>query len=83
LGRIAAEHLLQKKIRITKEHGEAGELPGYPHIRVVVVFHPAYVLRNRKPEVEKAFYEDIAKAREVAYEVSDSEIHARGTRGSY
>jgi DNA polymerase len=65
LGKIAAEYLLQRQVRITKENGYIEQLPG--GALGVLAFHPAYVLRNRSPETKAAFFQAIRTAKEIAY----------------
>lgn len=54
LGSCAANTLLQRQIRMTKEHGYA--IP-YGDSILIVIFHPAYILRN--PPAYKDFVKDI------------------------
>jgi len=70
LGKVAAEHLLEHPVKITKENGWLNFMD-QPLCEndppVMTVFHPAYVLRNRKPEIQEAFFQAIKDAKEVAY----------------
>jgi DNA polymerase len=70
LGKVASEYLLERPVKITKENGHLHFLDhslceNDPPI--MTVFHPAYVLRNRKPEIQEAFFQAIKDAKEVAY----------------
>ena len=59
LGKVAAEYILQRPVKITKENGFVGYGRDYSlHEKrlFMTVLHPAYVLRNRKPEIESAFF---------------------------
>ena len=65
LGKVAAEFLLGREVKITRENGQVdAKHKGTP---TMTVLHPAYVLRNQKPEVRQAFFEAIAKARDLAF----------------
>lgn len=57
LGSAALQGLLGEKLKITKIHGKP--ISYKKHI-IFPVYHPAYILRNRK--AEKHFLEDIMKA---------------------
>jgi DNA polymerase len=65
LGKVAAEYLLQRPVKITKENGHIEVLED--GTLVVLVYHPAYVLRNRKPEIRREFFQAVRDAREIAY----------------
>jgi len=65
LGKVAAEHLLQRPVKITKENGNFEFLSS--GLCVMTVLHPSYVLRNRTPEVEESFFQAIEKAFDLAY----------------
>ncbi len=71
LGKIASEFLLGRDVRITKENGHLHFLADRTFSKneppIMTVFHPAYVLRNRKPEIQEAFFQAIKDAKEVAY----------------
>ena len=56
LGGVAANHLLQTKLGITKLRGEWREYNGLP---VMCTFHPAGLLRN--PEWKKETWDDMKK----------------------
>ena len=70
LGKISAEHLIKRPIKITKENGHLHFLDE-PLCKnnppIMTVFHPAYILRNRKPEIQEAFFQAIKDAKEIAY----------------
>lgn len=65
LGRISAEYLLQRPIKITREHGHVFPFPKNQGIQVIPVYHPSYVLRNRTPAILQDFYQDILKAKSL------------------
>jgi uracil-DNA glycosylase family 4 len=60
LGRIAAQELLGKDFRITRDRGKWYK---YMDIPVMATFHPAYILRNpaRERELKGQVWEDIQK----------------------
>jgi DNA polymerase len=68
LGKVAAEFLLKREVRITKENGHLDFWDDA--VCMMTVYHPAYVLRTRRPEVKEAFFQAIQNAREIAYGVS-------------
>lgn len=82
LGRIAASKLLQRDVKITKENGSFHAFPYNKRIELGIVFHPAYVLRNRTTQVERDFFEAIEKAGRRAYEssISNDKLYAESTR---
>ncbi len=65
LGKVAAEHLLQKPVKITKENGNFEFLGS--GLCVMTVLHPAYVLRNKTHEVEEGFRNAIMNAFDLAW----------------
>lgn len=67
LGRIAATHLLGRQVKITKEHGNLDVLPFDDDVLVSIIYHPAYVLRNKDTKIEEDFYHDLLEARYIAY----------------
>jgi DNA polymerase len=67
LGKVAAEYLLDRQVKITKEHGELDFLPTGGC--VMIVLHPAYVLRNQKDEVKQSFFDAFNGARQIVYGV--------------
>ncbi len=69
LGKVAAEYVLQRPVKITKECGNCAYPTGASELSdqlFLTALHPAYVLRNRTPAVEHAFFQAIHVAREVA-----------------
>lgn len=72
LGRISGEYILGRPIKITRERGQIFSWPPDPQIKVIIAFHPSYVLRNRTKETEEAFYKDLQKAREIANETTET-----------
>lgn len=76
LGKVAAERLLQRPVKITKEHGNLDFMnDGQP---VLICYHPAYVLRNQKPEIKQGFFQAIQDARRIAYGTTDTKVHEGG-----
>jgi DNA polymerase len=74
LGKVACQRLLGREVKITKEHGH---LDFRDDGRAVMIcYHPAYVLRNRRPEIVESFYEAIKTAREIAYGHPNAELHS-------
>ncbi len=65
LGRIAASHLLCRDVKITKERGAFNRFPRIPTIPVVMIYHPAFILRNRNSIHEDHFFEDIKNVRRM------------------
>ncbi len=59
LGATAGEGILGKKISITKVRGQTFPYPYDPKIKVLLTYHPAYILRN--PRSDKEFVEDMEK----------------------
>lgn len=74
LGKVAAEFLLQRPVKITKENGKLDFLPN--GLCLMTVLHPAYVLRNQQPVIRDSFFQAIKYARNIAYGVSDPGLHA-------
>jgi len=66
LGKVAAEYLLQREVKITRENSKLDFLPD--GTTVMTVYHPAYVLRNQKQEVREAFFSAFEYARELVYD---------------
>ena len=79
LGKVAAEYLLQRPVKITKEHGKLEFLPSFSGLCIMTVLHPAYVLRNQKPEIRESFFQAIQDARNIAYGNPDTGLHERST----
>ena len=65
LGKVAAEGLLQHPVKITKQHGQLDFTKDGQ--AVMICYHPAYVLRNQKPEIKQGFFQAIKDARRIAY----------------
>lgn len=63
LGKVAAEFLLQRPVKITQENGKLDFLDD--GTVVLMVLHPAYVLRNQAEEVKKAFFDALKQAKEL------------------
>lgn len=80
LGKVAAEFILQRPVKITKEHGNLDFInDGFKDVPVLICYHPAYVLRNQKPEIKQGFFQAIQDARRIAYGTNDR-IHEKGIR---
>ncbi|RMD46458.1 MAG: uracil-DNA glycosylase [Aquificota bacterium] len=62
LGAAAARAFLQRNVAITKERGK---ILNWKDKKLILTFHPAYVLRN--PSAESLLTKDIEKAIELAY----------------
>lgn len=75
LGKVAAEYLLQRPVKITKEHSKLDFFSS--GLCVMTVLHPAYVLRNQKPEIRESFFQAIQDARNIAYGIPNTGLHAR------
>lgn len=63
LGKVAAEFLLGREVKITKENGKLDFLDD--GTVVLMVLHPAYVLRNQVPEVKESFFNALKQAKEL------------------
>ena len=63
LGATAGEGILGKKLSITKVRGNVYPYPYDPKIKVLLTYHPAYILRNPSADVE--FVEDLEKLKEL------------------
>jgi len=72
LGRISGEYILGRQLKITRERGQLFEWPKNPQVKVIVAFHPSYVLRNRSTEIEDIFYEDVLKVKKIADEIDQT-----------
>ncbi len=70
LGKVAAERFLQRPVKITKEHGNLDFTDDGQ--AVLICYHPAYVLRNQKPEIKQGFFQAIQDARRIAYGTNDN-----------
>ena len=62
LGKPAASTLLGRTVPITKERGTWHEFEG---MKLMLTYHPAYLLRAYTPENRRAVYEDMQKVMEV------------------
>jgi len=62
LGAAAARAFLHRNVAITKERGQ---IINWKNKKLILTFHPAYVLRN--PSAETILSEDIKKAIELAF----------------
>ncbi len=81
LGRIAASHLLERQVKITKEHGMIDVLPFDEDVLVSIIYHPSYVLRNRNTKIEEDFLHDLEDARDIAYgRTTATEVHEGSVR---
>ena len=65
LGKVAAEGLLQHPVKITKQHGHLDFMDDGQ--AVLICYHPAYILRNQKPEIRQVFFQAFTDARRIAY----------------
>ncbi len=63
LGATALEGILGKSLQITKHRGQVFDYPYNRKIKVLLTYHPAYILRN--PGAEKEFVEDLKKIKEL------------------
>ena len=63
LGSTALEGLLGKSLPITKYRGQVLDYPYDRNIKLLLTYHPAYILRN--PSAEREFVEDLKKARDL------------------
>ncbi|SHK13102.1 uracil-DNA glycosylase [Thermocrinis minervae] len=63
LGSTALEGIMGKSYPITKYRGQVFQYPFNPKIKVLLTYHPAYILRN--PHAEKEFVEDLKKIKEL------------------
>lgn len=81
LGRIAATHLLNRQIKITKEHGNLDVLPSNDDILVSIIYHPSYVLRNKNTKIEEDFYMDLLEARNIVYGTTTNSSVPKGSTG--
>ncbi|MEJ5338915.1 MAG: uracil-DNA glycosylase [Aquificaceae bacterium] len=62
LGATALEGILGKSLPITKHRGNFFDYPYDRRIKVLLTYHPAYILRN--PGAEKEFVEDLRRIRD-------------------
>lgn len=63
LGKVAAQALLGREVKITKENGTLDFLND--GTTVLMVLHPAYVLRNQTPEIKESFFSGLKQAKEL------------------
>ncbi|MFN7064905.1 MAG: uracil-DNA glycosylase family protein [Aquificaceae bacterium] len=63
LGSTALEGILGKSLTITKHRGQVFDYPYSRSIKVLLTYHPAYILRN--PGAEKEFIEDLKRVKEL------------------
>ncbi len=63
LGATAYEGIFGKSAQITKIRGQVFPYPYNPKIKVLVMYHPAYVLRNPNADVE--FSQDMKKVAQL------------------
>ncbi|MDW8096383.1 MAG: uracil-DNA glycosylase [Aquificaceae bacterium] len=61
LGSTALEGILGKSLQVSKHRGEIIDYPFKRDIKVLLTYHPAYILRN--PYAEKEFVEDLRKVK--------------------
>lgn len=81
LGKVASEYLLKRPVKITRENGLLDFMED--GTAVLLVYHPAYVLRNQHPKVKDAFFQAIQDARNIAYgspEIAHDTLPAEGAR---
>jgi len=72
LGRYALSFALDTKpsgITVSQHVGRVITRKDFPDIRFIGTYHPAFVLRKRHTDVEKAFRRHLKKAKRYAYEV--------------
>lgn len=65
LGKVSAEFLLGRKVYATRENGHLDFMED--GTCVMIVLHPAYVLRNQTEEVRESFFQAIVNATSIAY----------------
>lgn len=76
LGKVAAEYLLQRNIKITKERGSTYACADFPHIFLIPALHPSYILRNGGKEKSK-LVSDIGWGLDMSLlEITPTEMHA-------
>ena len=77
LGKVASEYWLGRPVKVTKENGNVeASVNGTV---VVIAYHPAYVLRNQKPEIKQGFFQAIDDARRIAYGNPTDRLHESST----
>ena len=65
LGATAYEGIFGKKAAITKVRGSVLPYPYNSEIKVLITYHPAYILRSKNPRVEMEFFQDLKKVVEL------------------
>jgi len=65
VGKVASSFLLGRNVKILEEHGHL-HFPPFAEA-MMTIYHPAYLLRNQKPEVKKAFLDAFKDAYAVVY----------------
>ncbi|MCS6957406.1 MAG: uracil-DNA glycosylase [Aquificaceae bacterium] len=63
LGSTALEGILGKNLQVTKHRGQLFDYPYNRNIKVLLTYHPAYILRN--PNAEREFVEDLKRAKQL------------------
>lgn len=63
LGSTALEGILGKSLPITKHRGQVFDYPFDRDIKVLLTYHPAYILRN--PLAEREFLEDLKRVKDL------------------
>jgi len=63
LGATAGEGILGKKVSITKVRGKTVTYPYDTNIKVLLTYHPAYILRN--PRADGEFTEDMERLKDI------------------
>ncbi len=61
LGNPATQSLLETKVGITRLRGAVQTYPHLPEVKVIPIFHPAYLLRS--PDKKREAWEDLKKVR--------------------
>jgi len=62
LGATAVEGILGKNIPVTRARGKFFSYPYDPSVKVLLTYHPAYILRN--PRADDQFTEDLERLKE-------------------
>jgi uracil-DNA glycosylase len=68
---------LGRPVKITKENGTVEAAVN--GTVVIIAYHPAYVLRNQKPEIKQGFFQAIEDARRIAYGNPTDRLHESST----
>lgn len=80
LGKVSAEYILQRPVKITKENGFVTYAEGRSELDTqlfLTVLHPAYVLRNRTPKNTTAFFQAIQTSKDIAYGRTNDKISTK------